>query len=350
MVLIGLIVLAATLMPHLVRRLRALVASGSDMPERIVVTASRIMTARRDWGQAMAAELPQVRGRALRWQFAAGVLRVALFPPARRPERALAVAITGLAVTAALTAATAAVAAPAALFIPLLGLLLSGYAAAVTAGRRPVPPEIPGRITAVLALAAVAASVASVVWLAGWEPASIGGQWDAFSVVLAVIIATHLALALTSPGGHNSAAAAWWALGGAVACTAIYASAALFQGPEPALVACAAVTLAVGYGASAATGSRLAGARAGLISAVTGALAHFAIDAAVVLIAQHHALAAARYQVSSAPDAGGSVIRDAMGGAVLTGLLIYPAILAAAALVGSAAAGRHAPAGRAHAG
>ena len=234
MVLIGLIVLAATLMPHLVRRLRALVASGSDMPERIVVTASRIMTARRDWGQAMAAELPQVRGQALRWQFAAGVLRVALFPPARRPERALAVAITGLAVTAALTAATAAVAAPAALFIPLLGLLLSGYAAAVTAGRRPVPPEIPGRITAVLALAAVAASVASVVWLAVWEPASIGGQWHAFSVVLAVIIATHLALALMSPGGRNSSAAAWWALGGAVACAAIYATTAFFQGPEPA--------------------------------------------------------------------------------------------------------------------
>jgi hypothetical protein len=342
LVLIGLCVLAATVMPHLVRRLRAFAASGSDMPERVVVTASRVMTARRDWGLAMAAELPQVRGQSRRWQFAAGVLRVALLPPARRPERALAVAITGLAVTAALTAATAATAPPAALFIPLLGLLLSGYAAAAAAGLHPVPPEIPGRITAVLALAAVAASVASVVWIAIRQPTSFGGQWRAFSLVLAVIIATHVALALTPPRGRHSATAAWWALGGAVACAAIYATAALLPGPQPALVASAGVTVAVGYGASAATGSRLAGARAGLISAVTGALAHFAIDAAVVLTGQ--------YQLSRASDLAGYVIRDAMGGAVLSGLLLYPAILAAAALVGSAAAGRRALSERAHAG
>jgi hypothetical protein len=351
LVLIGLGVLAATGLPHLLRRLRNLAASGSDAPERIVVTASRLMTARRDWGLAMAAELPQVRGQARRWQFAAGVLRVALFPPARRPERAVAVAITGLAVTAVLTAAAVAAARPAALFIPLLGLLLSGYAAAVAARPHPAPPGIPYEITAVLALAAVAVSAASLVWIAIRYPPALSDHWRAFSVLLALVIAAHLALALAAPRGRRSVTAAWWTLGGAVACAGIYTAAALVQGPVPALVGSAGVTLAVGYRASAATGSRLAGARAGLVCAVVGALAHFAVDAVVLLTVPRYPLVAphgvAQYHHSGALDLASYVIGDALAGALLTGLLIYPAVLAGAALVGSAAAGRGAPAERA---
>ncbi|HMH92682.1 MAG TPA: hypothetical protein VK586_16540, partial [Streptosporangiaceae bacterium] len=125
----------------------------------------------------------------------------------------------------------------------------------------------------------------------------------------------------------------------------------LVQGPVPALVGSAGVTLAVGYGASAATGSRLAGVRAGLACAVVGALAHFAVDAVVLLTVSRYTLATphdvAQYH-SGALNLASYVIGDALAGALFTGLLIYPAVLAGAALVGSAAAGRGAPAVRAH--
>ena len=63
-------VLAAAGLPHLLPRLRG--KDGRDAPARIVaVAAGRLPAGWRDWGQAMAAELAQVRGRASRWQFAA---------------------------------------------------------------------------------------------------------------------------------------------------------------------------------------------------------------------------------------------------------------------------------------
>jgi hypothetical protein len=50
------------------------------------VAASWLPAHRRDWGRAMAAELGQVHGRARRWRFTAGVLRVVLpRRPATRP-------------------------------------------------------------------------------------------------------------------------------------------------------------------------------------------------------------------------------------------------------------------------
>ena len=73
-----------------------------DVPARVVTAAThRLPAHRREWGQAMVAELTQIRGRVRRWRFAAGVLRVALFLPPRHPRRVLAVAGIGLLVSAA---------------------------------------------------------------------------------------------------------------------------------------------------------------------------------------------------------------------------------------------------------
>ena len=81
-------------------------AGGGDIPARIVAAAAGRMPARlQEWGQAMAAELPQIPGRTGRWRFAAGVLRVALFPPVRHGRRVLVTALAGLAVAAGVTAA-----------------------------------------------------------------------------------------------------------------------------------------------------------------------------------------------------------------------------------------------------
>jgi hypothetical protein len=82
--------------------------SGRDPAARVVaVAATWLPPQRQEWGMAMAAELAQVRGPAQRWRFAAGVLRVALFPPLRHRARVLVVACAGLAAAAAATVAAA---------------------------------------------------------------------------------------------------------------------------------------------------------------------------------------------------------------------------------------------------
>jgi hypothetical protein len=75
-----------------------------DAPARIVTIATnRLPAHRREWGQAMIAELTEIPGRARRWQFTLGVLRVVLFPPGRHRKRALVVAVAGLMVAVVAT-------------------------------------------------------------------------------------------------------------------------------------------------------------------------------------------------------------------------------------------------------
>ncbi|HET9290151.1 MAG TPA: hypothetical protein VFQ49_03650 [Actinomycetes bacterium] len=50
-----------------------------DGPGWLLATAT-LPTSRRHWGQAMAAELPQIPGQRARWRFAAGCARTALLP------------------------------------------------------------------------------------------------------------------------------------------------------------------------------------------------------------------------------------------------------------------------------
>jgi hypothetical protein len=336
-------VLAAAGLPHLLPRLRG--KDGRDAPARIVaVAAGRLPAGRRDWGQAMAAELAQVRGRASRWQFATGALRVVAFPPGRHPRRAAAVAIAGLAVTAAATVAAAMEVPAVSVFVAVLALLLCGYATAVTS--RSLPPRLTASYAAIAAaaMAAAAASVAGLVWVAAVHPAAASDPRHVFSVLLAVILAVYLAAALVPPRGDGSAIMLRWALSGTLACGAIGIAAALADGPVPMLAGCAVVTAVVAYGASAATGSRQAGARAGLLTVILGALTHFAAATAVLAAVHHYTLTSpydiTRYHHSGSPDVASYVIGDALGGAILSGLLIYPAILAAIALASSEAGAR----------
>jgi hypothetical protein len=104
-----------------------------DTPARIVtIAANRLPAHRRDRGRAMVAELTQIHGRARRWRFTAGVLRVVLFPPLRHRNRVLVVAFTGLMVAAAATVAAAREVPSLSVFIAVLGLLVCGYATVVT--------------------------------------------------------------------------------------------------------------------------------------------------------------------------------------------------------------------------
>lgn len=207
---------------------------GRDAPARIVTLAAALFPARRrDWGKALAAELAQVRGRASRWQFAAGVLRVVMFPPARHPGRAAAAAVAGLAVTAAATAAAAIEVPAVSVFVAVLALLLCGCATAVTS--RSLPPRLtdPYAAIAAMALTAAAASVTGLVWIAAVHPAAASDPRRIFSVLLALILTAYLAAALIPPRGGGSAIMLRWALAGTLTCGTIGTGAALAGEPAP---------------------------------------------------------------------------------------------------------------------
>lgn len=203
-------------------------------------------------------------------------------------------------------------------------------------------------VVVVVALAGVAVSVTSVVWIAAVHPAATNDPWHVFSVLLALTLTIYLAVALVPPqgghpGDHAVLGAGWHADLGA-----INTAAALAPGPTPSLIGCAFVTLTVGYGRSAVTGSRLAGTRAGLLTVVLGALTNFAMITAVLAAVHHYTLTSpyevAQFRRSGAPDVARYVIGDGLAGGIIDSLLIYPVSMTAAALAGSAAGARRAAA------
>ncbi len=183
----------------------------------------------------MAAELTQVNGRAQRWRFATGLLRVVLFPPPRHPARVLA-------------------AASGALWWALAGALACA---------------------------------------AGWT-----------------------VIAMTTPVTADGTTSLLWPAG-------------------------AAATLAVLAGAAATTPSRSSGIQAGLLTAVLGALARFALDLTAILQAHHYTLTSASdiaaYAHSGYPSVASYVLSDAVAGDILGGLVLYPIALLVVAFLGAAA-------------
>src|SRR6516162_3475141 len=264
---------------------------GGDAPARITtLAANQLPPHRGEWGIAMAAELAHVHGRARRWCYTAGVLRVALFPPPRHPGRVVVVALTGLLAAAAATVAAASEVPTLSVFVAVLSLLLCAYltVAASRAGRpRPTAPRL---IVGAVGLAGVAAAVAAVVRIAAADPAATTDSTHVFSILSALALTGYLTLALTPPrlGGDVNRrlanTALWWGLAAALAGGAVWAVAALANPAAPEGVTGllspvgVATTLAAAAGASAATGSRQAGAQAGLLTAVLGAPIQFAVD------------------------------------------------------------------------
>ena len=146
-------------------------AGGGDMPVRIVAAAAGRMPAHmQEWGQAMAAELPQIPDRARRWRFAAGALRVALLSPVRHGRRVLVTALAGLAAAAGVTAAAAGEVPSLTVFAAAFGLLLGGYATVATWQSAWDGWTARQVIVAAVATAGVAASVTDVVWVAVFHP------------------------------------------------------------------------------------------------------------------------------------------------------------------------------------
>jgi hypothetical protein len=161
----------------------------------------------------MAAELAQVHGRSARWRFAAGCARAASLPPHGSRAVVLVVVVVAVAATAATALATGA-ALPAMRVFALTFVALAGGLAVLTVARsRRVRHAGPGPVIAGLALAGIAACIASTgYYLAEYPfyhrvhpPATSVSLPPVTAVVLAIVLVGCLWLALTPPR---------WLLGG----------------------------------------------------------------------------------------------------------------------------------------
>jgi hypothetical protein len=170
-----------------------------DGPERLLSSAvATLAEPRRRWGEAMLAELAQVRGRPARWRFALSCARAALsLPlPTRRPVLAIA---SGVVVAAwAAVSFLVVVTMPglfffAVGFVALMGLMVLLL---VARGRR-LRPAAP-TATALVA-GAVAASVVALVALEVQLPAAVTVLPPVRAGFLAVMLAGCLWLAVAPP-------------------------------------------------------------------------------------------------------------------------------------------------------
>jgi hypothetical protein len=320
---------------------------SKDAPARIVAAAAgRFPAHRQDWGQAMTAELAQIRGRARRWRFTAGALRVTLGLLPR--SRVLLVAAGGLIAAAAATAAAATSVPSLSVFAAVLGLLLAGYATLVASRSRRQRLALPQLIAGAVAAAGVTASVTSVIRIAVGHPSATADHTHVFSVLFALALTCYLALSQALPRvGEHAATVLWWGLAGALASGAVWITAALTTPVRMGgiavylLPAGAAATLAASAGAAAVCHSGRAGARAGMLTALIGAPMHFTIDLTVLLRLQHYTLTSpydvAAYPHSGYPDVASYILSDAVAGDILAGLVLYPLTLLGFAALGAAA-------------
>jgi hypothetical protein len=329
---------------------------GTDLPTRIVVSATnRLPASRRDWGQAMLAEVAQVPTRGARWRFALGVLWVALFPPTRNQARVAAVAIGGLVLAAGATIVAVEEMPSLAVFVGVLTVLLCGYLTVLSA-RSPRPQwTVPGVLVGAVAVAGIGGTIATMVWTALAHPTAVADPTHVYSVAFAVLLIAYLAFALASPSlGGDLGRMRWWAIAGALASGTVWTVAA-FAAPADAgsvvrLISPvgAATVLAVSVAAAAASRHQRTGFRAGLLAGMLGIPILFATDMASLLRTPSFTLTdpydIAKFPHSGFPDVASFVISDAIGGHIIGGMVLYPVALVLLALIGSMVGGAVRPA------
>jgi hypothetical protein len=321
-----------------------------DTPARLVASAvRRLPEDRREWGRAMAAELAQVSGGAHRWRFAAGVLRVVLFPPVRRPGRVLLVAAAALLVATGATVAAAREVPTLSAFVATLSLLLCGYAIVVATRSSRRRWSLPQTVVGGVAVGAAAAAVAAVLHVAVSHPAATADRTHVLSILFAALLTGYLGFAL-APSRTGGSAALWWALAATLSSGGIWALTAVttpaISAGTVALISpvAAAATLTAAIGASATTATRTSGVRAGALTIALSAPLHFAAAVTALLRAHEYTLTnaydIAAFPRSGYPDAASYLLSDAIGGAILGGFVLSPVALGTLALLGAAAGTR----------
>jgi hypothetical protein len=319
-----------------------------DLPERLVSVATRRLPPdRHAWGRALVAEMAAISDRRARWRFSIGALRLALFPPIARPAVARATAAVGALVTVAATLATVRLAPTLSVFVPVLGLLTSGYATAV-ASRRPDIRVNPVRLAAgAVAVIGVLAAAGAVAAIAVTYPAATRDETHVFSVVLAVALCGYLVAGVSAAvGGANGIplASVWAGLAGAVGAvvaSAVFAAPFGLLAPIPPITAIATFATALFVGLI--TRDRSAATRGGVLTAILSTPITFAITLGAADRAHPSVLTdpydVAAYPRSGYPDVASYVLSDTVAGNVV-GLVVTPLAMCAVAVVGAALAAR----------
>jgi hypothetical protein len=278
-IILALIVVGATVAA--LRRRTGTRGDGGDLPSHVVATAARWLPAHRlEWGQAMIGELSAIHGSAARWRFAGAAVRVAILPPTRHSGTSATLAGTGLAGTVVATLAAERFVPTLGVFVATLGLLLTASAIALAGRWRSLPTGRGARVAGAVAGSGLLAATCAVVAVATADPGATQDRTHLASLTLAATLCGYVVggLAMARATGTPSAVHGVAVAGAAVAASSgtaldIYKSLGVIQLISPTgTVATAATAIVV----AAATGSRAAGRRAGLLSAVLGAPVQFA--------------------------------------------------------------------------
>jgi hypothetical protein len=340
--------------------------AGRDRARSLLVLAVRLLPAgRQDWGQAMLAELDQLKGTAARWRFVLGCVRVVLAPPRTQPA-------SGLVVRAAIVVGAVAVGvgiylvAPALqLFAMLLAVLLAGcgWLALLRSQTAVAAPAGPGRILRAVLLAGVAGAVGVVLYGVVRYPGAVGEPWDPVLIVLSVVLAATLSgytwMALVPPQAATSQPVVvrrYGLVGGLVVggLPVVGSAAAEFGYGKPlagwSWLAAAVAAVAAGALAARATGAARAGLQAGLWLGLVGALTLFVVG----MLGTYAAAAAGRliptdaytiraFQHSGLADLTTYVVGDNLGGSIMLLLWIPLLGVGVGAVGGALGAGRRIP-------
>jgi hypothetical protein len=270
-IILALIVVGATVAA--LRRRTGTRGDGGDLPSHVVATAARWLPAHRlEWGQAMIGELSAIHGSAARWRFAGAAVRVAILPPTRHSGTSATLAGTGLAGTVVATLAAERFVPTLGVFVATLGLLLTASAIALAGRWRSLPTGRGARVAGAVAGSGLLAATCAVGVVATADPGATQDRTHLASLTLAATLCGYVVggLAMARATGTPSAVHGVAVAGAAVAASSgtaldIYKSLGVIQLISP-----------TGTVATAATGSRAAGRRAGLLSAVLGAPVQFA--------------------------------------------------------------------------
>jgi hypothetical protein len=332
--------------------------AGHDRARSLLSLAvRRLPPDRRDWGQAMLAELDQLQGRAARWRFTLGCVRVALAPPRAAPS-------PGLAVRAAVVGGAAGVGlgiylvSPAMrVFAVLFSVLLAGCVwIALVRSREAIPHQgNSGRILRAVLLIGVAGGVGVVLYGVVRYPGAVGDPWDPVLVLLSVVLAAMLTgyvwLALVPPRAatsHIVVVRRYGLVGGLLVGGLPVAGgvAAEFGYGKPlagwSWLAAALAAVAGGALAGRSSGAARAGLEAGLWTGLVGALillvvgmsATYAAAGAGRLIPSDASTIGA-FQDSGLPDVTTYAVGDNLGGSIM--LLVWiPLLSVAVGAVGGA--------------
>jgi hypothetical protein len=313
--------------------------SRRDLPKRLVAFSTAWLPAdRRGWRQALVAELSAVRGHRERWLFAAGVLRLALFPPASRPASARTCATVGALTSAVATAAAARLLPTLAVFVAAFGLLMTACATAF-AGRWPrVAPSGTRLAAGAAAIVGVLAVAAAVVGVGIAHPAATRDGTHVFSLVLAASLSMYLIVGLSvTVTGHTTRATRWGGVIGAsaaVVASILLAHTSTITGLISPVIAGATLAAAIVVGV--VTGDRSSATRAGVLAAVLSAPLHFAITV-VALESSHPTTLTNPYDInayrgSGYPDVASYLLGDALGGEIVSFAVTPLAMYALAAV------------------